>query len=53
MSAGHVQLRIDFTTLDDVSIFADAFGGFILGVKKDAPAEADTIGAKREPPVTA
>jgi hypothetical protein len=39
--------------LDDVSIFADAFGGFILGVKKDAPAEADTIGAKREPPVTA
>jgi hypothetical protein len=36
MSAGHVELRIDFPTLDDASIFADAFGGFILGVKKDA-----------------
>jgi hypothetical protein len=50
MSAGHVELRIDFTTSDDASIFADVFGGFILGVKKDAQAEAGTSDAKGELP---
>ncbi len=53
MSAGHVELRVDFTTLDEASIFADAFGGWILGVKKDAQAEMDTINAKGEPPEAA
>ena len=51
MSAGHVELRIDFITLSDASIFADAFGGWILGVKKDAQAEVDD--AEGEPPEAA
>ena len=51
MSAGHVELRIDFVTLSDASTFADAFGGWILGVKKDAPADVDD--AEGEPPEAA
>jgi hypothetical protein len=53
MSAGHVELRIDFITLTDASTFADTFGGWIFGVKKDAQAEVDTIDAKGEPPEAA
>jgi hypothetical protein len=51
MSAGHVELRIDFVTLSDASTFAGAFGGWILGIKKDAPAEVDD--AEGEPPEAA
>jgi hypothetical protein len=51
MSAGHVELRIDFISLSDASTFAGAFGGWILGIKKDAPAEVDD--AEGEPPEAA
>jgi hypothetical protein len=39
--------------LTDASTFADTFGGWIFGVKKDAQAEVDTIDAKGEPPEAA
>jgi hypothetical protein len=53
MTAGHVQLRIDFVTLREAARFADAFGGLVFGKKRTTPAEVDIIGAEEGPPEAA
>jgi hypothetical protein len=53
MTAGHVQLRIDFVTLRDAARFADAFGGLVFGKKRTTPAEVDIIDAEEGPPEAA
>jgi hypothetical protein len=53
MTAGHVQLRLDFVTLKDAARFADAFGGLVFGKKRTTPAEADIIDEEEEPPEAA
>jgi hypothetical protein len=53
MTAGHVQLRIDFVTLREAARFADAFGGLVFGKNRTTPAEVDIIDAEEGPPEAA